>query len=174
MVIFALALTLTGCVTSRYDTDGAGYVAAQGATTGSRADGYRVASPLQCVPYARDVSGIDIRGDAHTWWDRAANLYMRGNTPQPGAVLVLGRTKKMTSGHVAVVRGIISNRVIDVTHSNWGNDHKSRSVIYRSMWVEDISTANDWTRVRFWNREENCYGLPYAARGFIYPSRNLL
>ena len=26
---------------------------------------------LQCVPYARQVSGIRIFGDAHTWWDQA-------------------------------------------------------------------------------------------------------
>jgi hypothetical protein len=27
---------------------------------------------LQCVPYARQVSGIQIYGDAWTWWDQAA------------------------------------------------------------------------------------------------------
>ena len=26
---------------------------------------------LQCVPYARQVSGIQIYGDAWTWWDQA-------------------------------------------------------------------------------------------------------
>ena len=30
---------------------------------------------LQCVPYARQVSGIRIYGDAHTWWDQAEGRY---------------------------------------------------------------------------------------------------
>jgi hypothetical protein len=34
--------------------------------------------PLQCVPYARLVSGVAIRGDAWTWWDQAAARYSRG------------------------------------------------------------------------------------------------
>ncbi|MBU6372483.1 MAG: hypothetical protein KJS97_07095 [Alphaproteobacteria bacterium] len=28
----------------------------------------RPPKPLQCVPYARERSGIDIYGDAVTWW----------------------------------------------------------------------------------------------------------
>ena len=39
---------------------------------------------LQCVPYARQVSGIRIFGDAHTWWDQAAGHYARGNRPKVG------------------------------------------------------------------------------------------
>ena len=39
----------------------------------------RVAPPyLQCVPYARQVSGIRIFGDAHTWWGQAEGRYARG------------------------------------------------------------------------------------------------
>jgi hypothetical protein len=38
---------------------------------------------LQCVPYARQVSGIQLYGDAHTWWDQAAGRYDRGFTPAP-------------------------------------------------------------------------------------------
>lgn len=128
-----------------------------------------VPRPVQCVPYAREVSGIQIRGDAHTWWTRAHPRYRRGQIPQPGSVLVLARTSNMTSGHVAVVRNVINPRTINVTHSNWGNDRASRSVIYDSMRVEDISAANDWTRVRFWNQAVNNFGFPYTAHGFIYP-----
>src|SRR5512134_824803 len=28
--------------------------------------------PLQCVPFARDASGVEIRGDAYRWWKLAA------------------------------------------------------------------------------------------------------
>src|SRR5580698_2051539 len=45
--------------------------------------------PLQCVPYARDHSGVKIFGDAYTWWDKAADKYQRSPTPQSGAVMVL-------------------------------------------------------------------------------------
>ncbi len=128
----------------------------------------KVDRAVQCVPFAREVSGIQIRGDAHHWWDRAAPNYQRGHSPRPGAVLVLSRTKKMTSGHVAVVKDVLGPRHINVTHSNWGNDRYSRRVIYDSMRVEDISAANDWSSVRFWNPEKNVFGFPYAARGFIY------
>lgn len=131
--------------------------------------GYRTATAEQCVPYARRLSGIEIYGDAYTWWDRSMPGYARGQVPRSGAVLVLSRTQKMHSGHVAVVRDVLDARSINVTHSNWGNDPASRRVVYESMRVEDISANNDWTRVRFWNAENQCFGFPYAARGFIYP-----
>lgn len=126
-------------------------------------------APIQCVPYAREVSGIQLRGNAHTWWDKAANRYKRGYIPKPGAVLVLAGTKKMRHGHVAVVRRVVNNRMIEVTHSNWGNSRETRRMIYDNMRVEDLSALNDWSKVRFWNYHLNCFGLPYKARGFIYP-----
>ena len=43
---------------------------ANAATSGQELPPY-----LQCVPYARDVTGIDIYGDAHTWWQQAAGRY---------------------------------------------------------------------------------------------------
>ncbi|HXD02460.1 MAG TPA: CHAP domain-containing protein, partial [Novosphingobium sp.] len=42
---------------------------------------------LQCVPYARAVSGVLIFGDARTWWDQADGRYARGTTPKVGAVM---------------------------------------------------------------------------------------
>ena len=56
--------------------------------------------PMQCVPYARQVSGIDLRGDAWTWWGNAAGRYERGKKPRPGAVLVFRRTRAMPRGHM--------------------------------------------------------------------------
>lgn len=133
------------------------------------AAGYYAEAPIQCVPYARQTSGLQLHGDAHTWWEKAAPRYRRGNSPELGAVFVLAATDKMPSGHVSVVKHIINKRQIDVAHSNWGSDRKSRRVVYDRMRVEDLSTSNDWTRVRFWNKELNTFGLPYRGLGFIYP-----
>lgn len=132
------------------------------------ATGYYLSKAEQCVPYAREQSGVEIYGDAYSWWDKASPRYKRGSRPEVGAVLVLARTKSLPHGHVAVVTDIFSARQIAVTHSNWGNNRKNRRIAYEFMRVEDISPANDWTRLRFWNHEANCFGLPYAAKGFIY------
>ena len=75
----------------------------------------------------------------------------------------------MRSGHVAVVNSLLDTRYINVTHTNWGGDKKSRSIVYTSMLAEDVSTTNDWSKVRFWNNELNVFGFPYEAYGFIYP-----
>src|SRR4051794_13671202 len=60
-----------------------------------------------CVLYARAASGIDLRGDAYSWWDLAAGRYLRGNMPEVGAVLVLTQTERLHLGHLAVVRQVI-------------------------------------------------------------------
>ncbi len=128
-----------------------------------------VSTPISCVPYARQVSGIQISGDAYSWWNSASPRYQRGQVPKAGSVLVLARTQKMRSGHVATVARVIDSRHITVNHSNWGNNTGRRSVIYHDMPVEDISKANDWSSVKFWNYEAGVYGFPYKAHGFIYP-----
>ena len=135
------------------------------------ARGYHAGEPEQCVPFARRMSGIELRGDAYSWWDKASPAYERGHYPLEGAVLVLSRTKKLPRGHLAVVTNVINQRFIEVAHSNWGNDKESRSVVYEAMRVEDISTKNNWSQLRFWNHEADQFGFPYPARGFIYPRR---
>lgn len=136
-----------------------------------KASGYRTFSREECVPYARRVSRIPLRGDAYTWWDAAAGKYVRGNVPQPGAVLVLSRTNKLRRGHLAVVTDIVNPREINVTHTNWGSDWFTRRVTYESVRVQDVSPANNWTSLRFWNNAEGVYGFPYPAQGFIYNMR---
>src|SRR3546814_1634053 len=42
---------------------------------------------LQCVTYARQISGVQLSGNANTWWDHAEGVYDRGNEPRVGAVL---------------------------------------------------------------------------------------
>ena len=133
------------------------------------ASGRYTSSIMQCSPYAREVSGVQLRGDAGDWWYAAQGRYQRGNVPARGAVLVLRKTNRLRYGHVAVVKQVLNPRLINVTHSNWGSDGRSRRIIYDSMHAEDVSSANNWTSVRFWNYKNGTFGFPYAAHGFIYP-----
>lgn len=151
-----LALTaLSGCSTvTRFADDNAA--------------GYTQMEREECVPYARRVSGIAIRGNAHTWWDQAAGLYQRGNKPEKNAVLVLAQSPRLRHGHLAVVTDILDPRRINVTHTNWGSGPMSRRIVYERMLAEDISPANNWTYVRFWNKDHDNFGFPYIASGFIY------
>ena len=125
--------------------------------------------PQDCVPYARQVSGIKLYGDAWTWWDGAlASRYERGEQPQLGAVLVLRKTRSLFHGHVAVVTNLVGAREILVTHANWGNGWAIPGVVYSGMRVVDESPLNDWTAVRFWNAKAGAFGRVYPAYGFVY------
>ena len=128
---------------------------------------------MQCVPYAREVSGIDITGDAWSWWDAAEGKYERGHQPRFMAVLVLSRTDRLKLGHVAVVVDVLGPREIRVTHANFGSDPVSRRIVYDSMPAIDVSVANDWSLVRFWNYQARAWGITYEASGFIYPEKTV-
>lgn len=135
-------------------------------------DFYKIASPIQCVPYSREISGFQIWGNAHTWWDQARGKYKdkfsTGNKPKVGAVYVLSDTSRLKYGHVSVVKRIIDRRTIEVAHTNWGGNRETRRVVYRAMPVVDVSDNNDWSKSRFWNYPSKSYGKVYAADGFIY------
>ncbi len=127
---------------------------------------------LQCVPYARAVSGIAIRGDAHTWWAQAADQYQRGTRPRAGAVLALKPHGTMQLGHVAAVRKIIDNRNILVSHANWSTIEGRRGHIEENVRVVDVSDAGDWSLVRVWYGPLNDLGTThYPVSGFIYPTK---
>lgn len=117
----------------------------------------------QCVPYARSRSGIGIFGDAHTWWDGAAGQFARGVVPAAGAVLVLRRTDRLRRGHVAVVTRVAGPREIRVDHANWQPD-----AVITGMAAIDVSPKNDWSQVRFWNKDTRKWGRIYPASGFVY------
>ena len=120
---------------------------------------------LECVPYARDVSGIAIRGDASTWWEAADGRYERGNLPRAGSVLVLKR-KGGSSGHLAVITRVIEERVVIARHANWLN----RGRIHLNTPIRDVSAEGDWTAVRVWYTPGGVWGAStYPAHGFIYP-----
>ena len=121
---------------------------------------------LQCVPYAREQSGISIRGDAWTWWRQAKGKYHRSGQPSVGAVLVVSKTAKNKYGHLAVVTRIVNEREIIVNHANW----LSKGRIHLDTPVRDVSPRNDWSAVRFWYTPGNVLGKSaYPVSGFIYP-----
>jgi surface antigen len=145
ILLIVLALTLSAC-------------AGPGQT-------YGTATNLTCVPYAREVSGIDLSGDAWEWWDEAAGLYPRTHEPELGAVLVFAPHGSMTSGHLAVVTALVDSRQIDVTQSNWLPYR-----IERDQPVIDVSAANDWSDVRVWYEPAQAIGRNvYPTYGFILP-----
>ena len=85
----------------------------------------------QCVTFARMYSGIQLFGNAATWWNQAVGKYTRGNAPQAGAVLVFKAIGSMRAGHVATVSQVVSDRIIKVTHANWssrGEDQKGQPI----------------------------------------------
>ena len=84
---------------------------------------------LQCVPYAREVSGIAIYGDAHTWWEQAAGRYDRGNKPRVGAVMAFVPHRNMRLGHVAAVSRVIDSRTVLLDHANWSPINGERGQI---------------------------------------------
>ena len=126
--------------------------------------------PTQCAPFVREITGIPLRGDAWTWWDQAAGRFERGAAPKVDSVLVLRATDQLPYGHVAIVRRVVGPREITVTHADWGGDDPTRRLVHDSMPVVDVSPANDWSELRFWNPGARAFGKVYAAYGFIYPS----
>ncbi len=124
----------------------------------------------ECVPIARSLSGIQIRGDAHTWWGQADGRYRRGDTPKRGAVLAFKPHGAMALGHVAAVSKVIDDRTILVTHSNWSRINGVRGQIERDVRVIDVSDRGDWSRVRVWYAPTQDLGTTeWPVHGFIYP-----
>jgi surface antigen len=123
----------------------------------------------QCVPFARMISGIQIFGDAWTWWQKAAGKYAQGFTPKTGAVLVFKPNGVMSKGHVAVVSQVLTDRVIQVTHANWSMIDGSRGQVERDVTVVDVSPAGDWSQVKVWYDPVRDLGRTvYPTYGFIY------
>ncbi|MDR3437750.1 CHAP domain-containing protein [Telmatospirillum sp.] len=126
---------------------------------------------LQCVPFAREVSGISIRGDAWTWWSAALGQYDRGQTPRIGAVVVFKKFAAMRHGHVAVVARVVNSRQVLVDHANWAPHRgRGRGQVSKMVAVADVSAGNDWSEVRVWNVATRDFGTrTYPTYGFIYP-----
>ncbi|WP_313803463.1 CHAP domain-containing protein [Sphingobium sp.] len=126
------------------------------------------ATVLQCVPYARIVSGVQIYGDALTWWDQAENHYRRGHMPRKGAVLAFRPVGPMVLGHVAVVSRVLDDRRVLIRHANWS----APGAIEEDVLAVDVSDAGDWSEVRVWHSPTNQMGArSNPTFGFIYPDK---
>lgn len=127
---------------------------------------------LECVPYAREVSGIRIYGDAHTWWDQAAGRYARGNRPRVGAVMAFKPYGAMQLGHVAAISRVIDSRTVLLRHANWSPINGTRGQIENDVKAMDVSPANDWSEVRVWYAPQGDLGTTrWPVAGFIYPQK---
>lgn len=124
---------------------------------------------LQCVPFARAASGIELKGNAAEWWYAAAGVYERGNEPEPGSVLNFRSTGHMRLGHVAVVTSVDNPREIEIDHANWAGAGALKGGVARGVHVIDVSPENDWTAVRVaLPNASGDYGSVYPTYGFIY------
>ena len=124
---------------------------------------------LQCVPYAREVSGIQIYGDAHTWWGQAKGRYKRGEKPKIGAVIAFRPHGNMRLGHVAAVSKIVDSRTILLRHANWSPINGRRGQKEDNVRAIDVSPANDWSEVRIWYAPlQDLGGTHWPVQGFIY------
>ena len=141
-----------------YDTDGS--------------DAGELQPYLQCVPYAREVTGIQIRGDAWTWWSQAEGHYARGHTPRAVAVMAFEPYGNMTLGHVAAVSRVIDSRTVLLRHANWSPIDGRRGQIEDNVEAVDVSPDNDWSQVRVWYAPIQGLGsTAWPVAGFIYPDR---
>ncbi|MEO9132505.1 MAG: CHAP domain-containing protein [Sphingomonas sp.] len=123
----------------------------------------------ECVPFARAASGIQIYGNAWTWWGQADGRYKRGDAPRTGAVIVFARTARLPLGHVAVISRVVTSRVAMVTHANWSRVDGARGHAEQDVTLTDVSEDNDWSRVRVWYRDMDGLGsTTYPVYGFIY------
>lgn len=120
----------------------------------------------QCAPYARMISGVEIYGNANTWWNQAAGRYDRGREPVEGAVMTFEATGRMKLGHVAMVSKVVNDREVLLTHANWSR----RGGVERDVRAVDVSEAGDWSVVKVWFAANGGLGTSsYQLKGFIYP-----
>lgn len=129
---------------------------------------------IQCVPYARKVSGIQLYGDAHTWWGQAAGRYARGTRPKVGAVMAFRPHGAMQLGHVAAISRVIDARTVLLRHSNWSLIDGRRGQPEDDVRAVDVSPGNDWSEVRVWYAPLGGLGTTHwPLEGFIYNRKPL-
>lgn len=117
---------------------------------------------IWCVPFARAVSGVELRGNAKTWWDQAKGRYHRSKEPRVGAVMAFAASGAMPKGHVAVVSKVIDERSVLVDQANW-----VRNRITEDTLVVDVSARGDWSQVRVANGHGS-FGRVNPVKGFIH------
>jgi hypothetical protein len=130
--------------------------------------GYSVGRPtaMECAPYARQLTGLRLAGDAADWWPQAEGRYARSSVPVPGSVLVFRRSRRLPYGHVSVVSRVLSSRQILANDANWVHGR-----IITDEPIEDVSPANDWSAVRVWWAPSGQMGITtYPTYGFVGPA----
>lgn len=124
-----------------------------------------VSAPVECAPFARALTGVTLWGEAADWWPLARGRYERSHTPKVGSLMVFQGTRRLPSGHVAVVSRVVSGHEIRVTQANWVH-HK----VTTDQPVVDLS--GDWSLVRVWWPPAGQIGATeYPVLGFIRPQR---
>ena len=123
---------------------------------------------LQCVPFARENTGIELSGNASGWWSNAEGVYARGARPEVGSILNFRANGRMRMGHVAVVSNVVDARNIQIDHANWSGPGVGRGGVSRNITVVDVSERNDWTAVRVALGHSGEFGSVYPTYGFIY------
>jgi surface antigen len=153
-LVFLLAISLAACGGPR-------------ARTGPNLAAAHSYSGLSCAPFARELTGLQLTGDAADWWGEASGRYARISHPEVGGVLVFRRSGRLPSGHVSVVSRVLDDRHIHVIQANWMPDELDEDQL-----VVDISERNDWSAVRVWYPPGDQMGThAYATFGFIVPPR---
>ena len=123
----------------------------------------------ECVPFARAASGIQIYGNAWTWWRQAEGRYLRGHTPRIGAVMVFAQSSQLRLGHVAVISRSVTPRIVMITHANWSRLNGARGHAEQDVTLTDVSQRGDWSQVRVWYRDREGLGsTTYPVYGFVY------
>jgi len=130
---------------------------------------------ISCVPFARAATGMDVKGNAHAWWNSSAGTYERGQRPEAGSVLNFRATARMGLGHVAVVSRVIDPRTVEIDHANWAGPGGGKGRVARGVPVIDVSPANDWSAVQV-GLAGGGFGSVYPTYGFIYdrPDRGVM
>lgn len=122
----------------------------------------------QCAPFARMISGINIFGNAGTWWKQAAGKFARGSLPKVGSVMSFMPTQKMRVGHVAMVSKVLGAREVLLTHANWSR----RGRVETDVRAIDVSDKGDWSKVKVWYASTGGLGTStYPVNGFIYSGK---
>ncbi len=158
----SFSLSLAACAGSSGDYN----YAPQPVTHGTHIEQAYNGPHEECVPYARERSGIVVYGDAWTWWDQTEGKYAHNAQPILGSVLVLAGYAGPHRAHLAYVSSMISPREIRIDHANWLND----GAVFTDDPVVDVSPDNDWSEVRVFNPRAGSWGVKtYIVQGFIGP-----
>lgn len=120
---------------------------------------------VQCAPYAREHSAVNLRGAAASWWGEAQGQYNRTSSPCGGC-----------AGVSIYRQAAIGPCFCGQTGAKFppcaGGSRKlgAGEVTHRAP-VVDVSPNNNWTRVRVWWSPIHAMGKTvYPVYGFIEPT----